>query len=823
MNPLLSPRTADHGPVVERALARLDLDAKTRLLAGQDLWSLPALPEIGLGSLVMSDGPIGVRGTAWTAADPALTLPSPTALAATWDPDLARQAGRVLAQEARRKGVHLLLAPTVNLHRSPLAGRHFEAYSEDPYLTGRIGAAYVSGVQDGGVGATVKHFVANDAETARFTVDNQVSERALRELYLAPFEEIVATARPWAVMSAYNQVNGVTMTEHRRLQVDVLRREWGFDGVVVSDWLAARDTVGAITGGLDIAMPGPLTVFGPALADAVRAGRVAESVVDGAVRRVLLLAARAGILDGAEPVVTEDALPPVADGRLLAREVAARSFVLLRNEGGVMPLAPAQGETIALIGGAAREGRVQGGGSATVFPGRVVTVLEALSGALPDGTELVYAVGADPHEGLTLAADGFDLRAVLRDEHGTVLAEKYLEEGGRIRWMASALPGGADFRALASVEVTGTYTPGKSGTHHFGTKGVGAFRLSVGGTTLFDGVHRPEGGDPLGALTGRPIERGSIRLEAGVPVDVSLWAGDPKLSYGPVEGVTFALAHRPPAGHGDTLVEEAVAAARAADTAIVVVATTEAVESEGFDRTSLKLPGRQDELVHRVAAVNPRTIVVVNSGAPVEMPWRDEAAAVLLSWFPGQEGGAALTDVLLGNAEPGGRLPTTWPATLADAPVTDVTPKDGTLLYEEGVFIGYPAWQRHSAAPAYPFGHGLGYTTWEYEEMRATPERVEVRLRNTGTRTGRETVQIYAAPLRPQPARPARRLVGFTTVTAEPGETAHADITLAPRAFHLWDEDARRWTVTPAPYLLHASRSAAHDLLTTELTVPGRS
>ncbi|RJL23265.1 glycoside hydrolase family 3 protein [Bailinhaonella thermotolerans] len=805
--------------IVERALARLDLDAKTRLLAGQDLWSLPALPEIGLRSLVMSDGPIGVRGTAYTAADPALALPSPTALAAAWDPGLARRAGLLLAQEARRKGVHLLLAPTVNLHRSPLAGRHFEAYSEDPYLTGEIGAAYVMGVQDGGVGATVKHFVANDAETDRFTVDNRLSERALRELYLAPFEHIVATARPWAVMSAYNQVNGTTMTEHHRLQVEVLRGEWGFDGVVVSDWLAARDTVRAITGGLDIAMPGPLTVFGPALAAAVRAGHVAEATVDEAVRRVLRLAARAGLLDGAEPAVAADALPADIDGRRLAKEIACRSFVLLRNEGGALPLTPAPGDGVALIGGAAREARIQGGGSATVFPGRVVSPLDALGAALP---RLVYSAGADPHDGLTLAGQGFELRGVLRDAHGAVLADQALGDG-RIRWMASSLPGGVGFQALDSVEITGVYTPEESGTHHFGTKGIGAFRLVVDGTVLFDGVHRPENGDPLEALTGRPVERGSISLEKGRPVTVSLLAAEPKMSYGPVEGVAFALAHRPPGGHGEALIEEAVAAARTADAAIVVVATTEAEESEGFDRAGLRLPGRQDELVHRVAAVNPRTIVVVNSGAPVEMPWRDEVAAILLSWFPGQEGGDALADVLLGVQEPGGRLPTTWPAALADAPVSTVTPEGGILRYDEELFIGYPAWDRHPVAPAYPFGHGLGYTTWEYEDMDATAERVRVRLRNAGSRPGRETVQIYAAPVGAAEDRPARRLVGFATVTADPGEGVEAEIALAPRAFQVWDAEENRWSKAAGPYLVHASRSAAHDLLAASVLIDPES
>lgn len=297
---------------VEAALGKLDLDTKARLLAGQDMWSLPAVPEIGLKSLVMSDGPIGVRGVRWTADDPSIALPSPTALAAAWDPELARRAGRLLAQEARRKGVHVLLAPTVNLHRSPLGGRHFECYSEDPYLTGEVGSGYVKGVQDGGVGTTVKHFVGNDAETERFTVDSVIAPRPLRELYLAPFEAIVANAHPWGIMTAYNRVNGVTMTENTHLVNEVLRAEWGFDGYNVSDWMAARSTTGDILGGLDVAMPGPVTVYGAPLADAVRAGQVPESAVDEAVRNVLRLAARVGILEGPPPSSARSRPPSTA-------------------------------------------------------------------------------------------------------------------------------------------------------------------------------------------------------------------------------------------------------------------------------------------------------------------------------------------------------------------------------------------------------------------------------------------------------------------------------------------------------------------------------
>lgn len=750
--------------IVEAALGKLDLDAKARLLAGQDAWSLPALPEIGLASLVMSDGPIGVRGVHWTADDPSIALPSPTALAATWDPALARRAGTLLAQEARRKHVHVLLAPTVNLHRSPLGGRHFEAYSEDPYLTGEIGSGYVRGVQSGGVGTTVKHFVANDAETDRFTVNNLVSERALRELYLAPFEAIVENARPWGIMTAYNTVNGTTMTEHRHLVNEILRGEWGFDGFNVSDWTAARSTVGAMEGGLDVAMPGPRTVYGEALAAAVRAGEVEEATVDAAVRNVLRLAARVGILEGAQPVVTE--LPATVDGDALAREIARRSFVLVRNEG-ALPLV--EGHKVALIGAAGRDARVLGGGSATVFPAHVVSPLDGLTAALPEGS-LTYAVGADPSEELAVADKGFALRAVCRDRAGTVIGTRSAPNG-QIQWMGNDLPEGVTHATLHSVELTGTFTPRESGTHTFGVKGLGVFTLTVDGTVHFDGTQRSTKDDPFEAFFGAPVERARVDLSAGEAYEVSLRHVIVAPEGAPLKTVGFALAHQDPQRDPDELIAEAARAARAADTAVVVVATTDRVESEGFDRRDLRLPGRQDELVHAVAAANPNTVVVVNSGSPVELPWREEVAAVLLSWFPGQEGGAALADVLTGAHEPGGRLPTTW-GSLAAAPVTQVVPEAGELPYTEGVFIGYRAWEKEGRTPSYAFGHGLGYTDWTYESIELGDgdgdgdggdgdgdgrTTVTVRVRNTGERAGREVVQVYLAPVGTDPGRERRR------------------------------------------------------------------
>ncbi|MFE6785258.1 glycoside hydrolase family 3 protein [Streptomyces sp. NPDC057680] len=806
---------------VEAALAKLDLDTKTRLLGGQDMWSLPALPEIGLASLVMSDGPIGVRGVRWTADDPSVALPSPTALAAAWDPALARRAGRLLAQEARRKSVHVLLAPTVNLHRTPLGGRHFEAYSEDPFLTGAVGTGYVQGVQDGGVGTTVKHFVANDAETDRFTVDNRIAPRPLRELYLAPFEAIVENAHPWGIMTAYNQVNGVTMTENHHLVNEVLRGEWGFDGCNVSDWMAARSTTGDIEGGLDVAMPGPRTVYGEALAAAVRAGEVEESAVDAAVRNVLRLAARVGVLEGAPPVVTEP--PADLDGDALAREVARRGFVLVRNENGALPLAP--GTTVALSGAAARDARVLGGGSAQVFPAHVVSPLAGLTAALaagPAGGAVTFTVGADPSDELTPAGStstGFTLRARCRDASGTVLGEGSLPNG-QVQWIGDDLPAGVTHEALASIEVVGTFTPRESGEHSFGTRGLGAYTLAVGGETLYEGVQAmgPET-DPFEAFFGSPVERAKVALTAGETVEVSLLHTLDKEFAAPLPAVMFSFVHLGPRRDPDELIAEAVEAARAADTAVVVVATTERVESEGFDRKDLALPGRQDDLVRAVAAANPNTVVVVNAGSPVELPWREDVAAVLLSWFPGQEGGAALADVLTGAEEPGGRLPTTWPVALADVPVTETTPTEGELDYAEGVFIGYRAWDKAGAVPAYAFGHGLGYTTWSYDALTAGPGTATVRLTNTGDRAGREVVQVYLAPVDDSAERPARWLAGFANVEAGPGETVEAAIELPRRAFEIWDEEKGDWTLVAGAYEVLAAHSLTDARLTTTVEI----
>ncbi|MCK2220611.1 glycoside hydrolase family 3 C-terminal domain-containing protein [Actinomadura sp. ATCC 31491] len=788
-------------------VASLDLTAKIRLLTGADMWSLPPMPRIGLDRLVMSDGPIGVRGEQWSPGDPSIALPSPTALAATWDLDLVRRAGRLLAQEARRKGVHVLLAPTLNLHRSPLGGRHFECYSEDPYLTGEIGAAYVEGVQEGGVATTPKHFVANDFETDRFTADVRVGEKALREVYLRPFERVVR-AGAWGLMTAYNAVNGTTMTEHAELVNGVLKDEWGFDGLVVSDWTAVRSTEAAALGGTDVAMPGPYGPWGDKLEAAVREGRVPEAAIDDRVRRVLRLAHRVGALrppagsssaasspaGSSSPAASSSAAAAEAapareeiDGVALAREVAVRGCTLLTNDG-LLPLR--EGVTLAVIGAAAGEARIMGGGSAQVFPDRVVSPLAGLRAR----AEVRHALGTDPR--VRLSPISSPARAEFLDADGGVLAAHPLPVA-EARWIGQ-LPRDVDGERLRAVRLRTTYTPEVSGEHVLSVAGVGAFTMSVDGEVVLDATVEAPGGDPAAAFLSPPEQRVSVPMAAGRPYE--LCVTHPSGVFGGMAFVAFTLGHAAPGPGEDELLAEAVRVAAACDVAVVVAATTPEVESEGFDRVTLALPGRQDELIRAVIAANPRTVVVVNAGSPVELPWAADAAAVLLTWFPGQEAGTALADVLFGDAEPGGRLPTTWPRRLADAPVTAVTPVDGVLAYDEGVRIGYRAWRRAGAEPAFWFGHGLGYTTWSYDQVAAEGTTVTVAVTNTGDRPGREVVQLYARPAGGDDVR----LAGFDVVEADPGQTVLATVFLDERAFQEWQDGG--WRPIEGEHVVTAGR-----------------
>jgi beta-glucosidase len=807
-------------------VARLSLEQKVRLLTGADFWALYPEPDAGLRRVVLSDGPAGVRGETWDERDTSANVPSPTALAATWDCERVEAIGRLLAHEARRKGVDVLLAPTVNLHRTPFGGRHFECFSEDPLLTARIGVAYVRGLQSSGVGATVKHFVGNDSETERMTVEVRIDERTLRELYLAPFEAIVREAGAWSVMAAYNGVNGPTMTESPLLR-DILHDEWGYDGLVMSDWTAARSTEPAARAALDLAMPGPADRFGPwgdALLVAVRAGRVDEALIDDKVLRILRLAARVGGLTDAAGPPAPAALDIPGD----LRAAAAASFVLARNDG-LLPLSRPGLGRVAVIGPNAEVARTLGGGSATVFPPYTVSPLDGLRAA---GLDVTFAPGTLGHLRPSAARAPWLLRPDGSAPGSEVrffspsgeLAASEQRDAATFRWMNGFGSAGTP-EEIARLEVGCVIRATEAGTYRVGVSGLGRFRLLLDGAEVFDAaLSLPEGADVVEALMTPPQRLVPVDLAAGQSVTVRL-EHDVHSSQMAAFGTFLELNLEAPHGSDDEEITSAVALAAESDVAVVVVGTTAEVESEGFDRLSLALPGRQDELVRRVAAANPRTVVVVNSGAPVLLPWAGEVAGVLLTWFGGQEFGHSLADVLLGEAEPGGRLPTTWPASEEGLPSTQ--PADGVLRYTEGLFIGYRGYDRDGREPLFPFGHGGGYTTWSYDSITVdcdVPEpagapgvAVCVEVGNAGPRPGREVVQVYAS--RPDSAveRPAKWLAGFAVVDADPGETVNVGILIPERAFQHWSD--RGWTLEAGTFTLSAGSSSASLPLTAGVTL----
>ncbi len=820
-------------------LAALSLDDKVRLLTGADNWRTCPLPAIGLRAMVVSDGPAGVRGITMDERNPAASLPCPSALGATWDPALVQALAAALGAEARSKGVDVLLAPTINVMRTPLGGRGFESFGEDPVLIARIAVAFVRGLHQAGAAAAVKHYVGNDSETGRWTYDARIAEHVLRELYLVPFEACVREADVDLVMTGYNKVNGTTMTEHGPLLGRILKEEWGFAGVALSDWHAARSTVATAVAGLDLAMPGPDGPWGGQLVEAVRAGQVSEDAVDAKVLRILRLARRVGAIGDAPTQIASpaDALddrdpstpnggpngraPVLADPALL-RRVAAAAFTLLRNEGGVLPLDLDTIRSLAVIGPNTVSPVTQGGGSATVPQVSVSTPAAALTAAL---------AGLDPETQVTVRPGcvTWDLvpeppRSALRDpdtgEPGVRL-EFRIEDGAlaavehrtatMFTWW-DGLPDGVGRGGLGTIKLRTRYLATCDGPHVIGAGGVGRLALTVNGIEVA-ADHTDVPADPVEAMV-RPGEiRATVYLAAGREAEIAVCLRPDDWPQGPV-AIRLGLV---PAPDEDMLLNQAVEAARAADAAVLVVGSGPASESEGFDRPGLALPGRQDELVRRVAAVNNRTIVVVNAGMPVLMPWADQVAAVGYAWLPGQEMGTALADVLLGQTEPGGRLPVTLPAAEADCPVLHSVPAEGRLEYREGLLIGYRGYDRSGAKPHFPFGHGLGYTMWAYESAAAdasvaTPDGdlgVTVVLRNTGPRTGREIVQAYLEPPTMDPGRPMRVLAAFVAVTAAPGEHAEARLTVPARAFARYDEATGTWVRPSGEFTIRIGRSSA--------------
>jgi beta-glucosidase len=702
-----------------------------------------------------------------------------------------QRAGAMLGVEAHTKQSRVLLAPTINMHRSPLYGRNFECYSEDPFLTGQIAAAFVKGVQSEGVATTPKHFVGNETEFERHTINSVIDERTLRELYLVPFESAVVDGGALGLMTAYNRLNGSYSTENEWLLRDVLKGEWGFEGFVVTDWLAAGSTVESARAGLDLEMPGPGGFYGGHLAAAVSAGDVSEADLDEIVRRHLHVIDVLGAWDD-DIDDTENAVD-LPEHHGIAYEAATESMVLLRNDG-ILPLSTDVG-SVALIGPNASIAHIMGGGSAQLNAHYRTAPLEPLSDRL--GERLRHEPGCvidkttAPLSARNVSRPdgepGLLVEFFASDDHSGDVVATLDRPDAHMLWLGSPTPGvpaeGFSARARGTLKVAET------GDHLFTLTQAGRSRLRIDGEVVIDAVENPPPrGD--GQLFGAGSEEisTSIPLTEGTSVEIEIEYSSREAMI--LYGVKVGYAPPRPAD----LMERAVRAASESDVAIVVVGTSSEWESEGHDRAVMDLPGDQVELIERVVEANPSTVVVVNAGAAVEMSWVDAPAAIIQSWLGGQEMANALDAILFGDAEPAGRLPITIPERIEHTPAFGQFPgENDQSLYGEGLLMGYRWYDTRRLPVRFPFGHGLSYTTFEWgPPVVSTPDsdgnvRVEVEVTNIGDRAGAEVVQVYVGAQSSRLARPDRELKGFAKLHLDAGEIATAVIELDARSFAYWD------------------------------------
>jgi len=802
-------------------LGEMTLDEKLLLIGGADAWRTHGIPRLGIQPIKVTDGPHGARGGTFGEV-PSASFPCGTAFGATWDRDLMREVGVAIAEEAKQKHCHVLLGPTLNLHRHPLAGRNFECYSEDPFLTSAIGLAFIQGVQSRGVAATAKHFVCNDSEFERMSISSEVDERALHELYLAPFDAAVHEGGAWAAMTAYNRINGTYASEHAEL-ISLLKDEWGFDGLLMSDWWGTYSTACA-EAGLDLEMPGRARFFGRRLREAIEAGEIDPAVLDDKVRRILRLAVRTGALDG--PAESDEGSTEQPGRPELIERVSTASMVLLKNEGALLPLSLHAGASVALIGPHADKLCMQGGGSSSVEPYRTTSLAAALRGQLVgDDITISHEPGCSITRRIPVLAESLTTPS---GESGV-----YVEffEGGRfeggpvvtkviphfeMRWIAKSTPVQGEF----SLRARASFAPAVSGSHRFSLGGNGVSRLFVNGEALLERTD-----DPAVGSTGDPATSAAdVELDAGVPYELLL-------EYQPggrvgIPGVSVGC--QPPVAAG--AMERAVELAGRADVVVLVAGLTPEWEAEGRDRASLALPGEQDELIRRVLEVNPNTVVVLNAGSPVAMPWIEHARAVLQLWYPGQEGGEALSNVLLGNAEPGGRLPTTFAARVEDHPSHLTYPGEaGSVHYGEGVFIGYRAFERLKREPVFAFGYGLGYTTFaigsprlnKSERVAGEAVTVSVAVENTGDRPGATVLQVYVRDVESTLLRPEKELKGFARVHLGAGESTEVTVELGPRAFAAWDPRVHGWVEEAGEFEILVGASSVEIAGSARLTTAG--
>jgi beta-glucosidase len=794
---------------IEALVDALTVEEQVSLLAGKDFWTTVPIERLRIPSIKVSDGPNGARGGgAFVGGISAAAFPVGIALAATWNLDLVGEIGAALADEARSKGARVLLAPTVNIHRSTLNGRNFECYSEDPFLTSEIAVAYIEGLQARGVAATVKHFIGNESEYQRDTISSDIDERPLREIYMPPFEAAVKRANTWAVMTSYNRLNGTYVSERSDIVNDVLKREWGFDGLVMSDWSGTKSTVEAMKGGLDLEMPGPARYRGESLLEAYRDGKVSAQALREASLRLLRLIDRVGAF--ADPVIPPERADDRPEVRALIRRAGAEGVVLLKNNG-ALPLLPEPGSTIAVIGPNAATAQIMGGGSAQINPHYRVTPLDALRDAVPFDVSVGYELGgvnqriAALYEGKVEAEffEGKDFEGPAR--HSTTFGE------GFFMFVGHETPGFSPMNY--SARLRSTHRPKESGDYQLSLIASGPSRLFVNGKLTVDAWDFGAGHEYFGVANDEVAT--TVRMDAGQAYEFLVEHNSPEARN--QHSLTVLRLGLSPVV-GEEAIARAVALARSAQTALLFVGRNGEWDGEGLDRSDIDLPHRQNELISRVAAANKNTVVVLQSGSPVAMPWLDQVAAVIQAWYPGQEAGNSIADVLLGKAEPGGRLPQTFPRRLEDDPAFVNYPGEGgRVRYGEGLYVGYRYYEKKKIEPLFPFGFGLSYTQFRFGALTLSAgtigpgETIEasIEVANVGDREGSTVVQFYIVDEQASVSRPGKELKRFVKARLNPGENRTITTTFDMRCLAFFDVATTSWRAESGRFTVMAGSSSA--------------
>ena len=795
------PSKTDIEKRVDSILSQMTQEEKITLIGGiNDFYTRP-LPRLGIPALRMSDGPMGVHDYGLTTA-----YPAGIALAASWDVDLARRVGMAMGKDARARGVHFILAPGMNIYRAPMNGRNFEYFGEDPFLAGRIAVSVIKGIQGRRVIATAKHFAGNNSEFARTTLSSDIDERTLREIYLPAFEASVKEGNVGAVMDAYNLVNGVYMTENNHLNNEILKNEWGFDGILMSDWGATHDGIAAADGGLDLEMPSPTFMNSDTLLPALREGKVLATTLDDKIRRILRKAIEFGFFDHAQ---ADSDIPLFSqEGRQVALEEARGSMVLLKNSANILPLNDNKLKTIAVIGPDAYPAVISGGGSAETKPFNSVSYLEGISNRLGTKAKVLYAVDTPPLDEVFENSDFVTAPGGESGLKGEYFSNQSLQgtpalvrtdQHVHFDWGEGSFAPDQPVDHF-SIRWTGYFVPKTAGDYKFFTSADDGVRLYIGDEFAID--------DWL--PHSQTMDTYAKHLDAGQAYKI-------RLEY--FEDVGSAIV-----GFGVTRAEayvgrETRALAAKADAVVICVGFDPKTEGEGFDRT-FQLPGGQDELIQQISAVNKNTIVVLTAGGNLDMThWIDKVPAVLHAWYPGQEGGTALAQILLGDYSPSGKLPASFERRVQDNPTFHTYyPEKGAkrVQYSEGVFLGYRHFDRSETKPLFAFGYGLSYTTFGYSKLEVTPQTgnlsepvsVSFDVKNTGNRAAAEVAELYVGDSHASVPRPVKELKAFAKVNLKPGETKFVTLTLDRRAFSFYDVKTKNWSAEPGDFTILVGSSS---------------